>query len=151
MPIVGFNFDKLSVERKAPLQKGMKASHNITIEDVKEELLNLGEKNKKSGLKFSFEYVVDYQPKIGEVLIKGHIFYLENEKKVKEIVSKWKKERKMDADLTANLINTAIIKSTIKALNMAQDLNLPPHLPIPTVSRRQETKITDDKANEYIG
>ena len=84
MPIVGFNFDKLSVEKKAPLEKGMKATHNITIEDVKEETLNLGEKSKKLGLKLSFEYVVDYQPKIGEVLIKGHILYLDDEKKVKD-------------------------------------------------------------------
>src|SRR3989344_1873638 len=84
MPIVGFNFDKLSVERKAPLQKGMKATHNITIDDIKEEPLNLGEKTKKQGLKFSFEYIVDYQPKIGEVLIKGHILYLDDEKKIKE-------------------------------------------------------------------
>ena len=150
MPIVGFNFDKLSVERKASLQKGMKATHNITIDDIKEEPLNLGEKTKKQGLKFSFEYVVDYQPKIGEVLIKGHILYLDDEKKIKEIVSKWKKEKKMDADITAHLINTAIIKSTIKALTLAQDLNLPPHLPIPTVVRKQETKISD-KAKDYIG
>ena len=150
MPIVGFNFDKTSAERKAPIKKGMKATHNITIEDVKEEQLNLGENTKKSGLKFSFEYIVDYQPNIGEVIIKGHILYLDDEKKVKEIASKWKKEKKMDSDITAQLINTAIIKSTIKALSLSQDLNLPPHLPIPTVVK-PSTKVEDNKAKEYIG
>ena len=42
MPIVGFNLEKTLAERKNKLQKGMKATHNITItsvqnEDIKQE------------------------------------------------------------------------------------------------------------------
>lgn len=149
MPIVGFNFDKTLAERKAPVKKGMRAAHNITIEDVKEEPLNLGENTKKPGLKFSFEYKVDYQPDIGEILIKGHILYLEDEKKIKEIVTNWKKNKKMGPELTASLINTAIMKSAIKALSLSQDVNLPPHLPIPTIARTSPK--TQGKAEDYIG
>ncbi len=149
MPIVGFNFDKTLAERKAPVKKGMRAAHNITIEDVKEEPLNLGENAKKPGLKFSFEYKVDYQPDIGEIMIKGHILYLEDEKKIKEIVTNWKKNKKMSPELTASLINTAIMKSAIKALSLSQDVNLPPHLPIPTIARTPSK--TQGKAEDYIG
>ena len=145
MPIVGFNFDKTSAEKTAQVQKGMQAAHNITIDSISKEELNLGKSTKKPGLKFSFEYNVKYEPKIGEVIIKGHILYTDNDKKIKEILASWSKDKKIEPALTSTLINTAIVKSTIKALTLSQDINLPPHLPIPTVSPHA------DKSKEYIG
>ena len=146
MPIVGFNFDKTSAERISQVKKGMRAAHNITINSIDKENLNLGKDVTKPGLKFNFEYEVKYEPKIGEVLIKGHILYLDSDKKIKEIVTNWKKDKKIEPALTTQLINTAIVKSTIKALSLSQDINLPPHLPIPTIQPK-----ADDKAKEYIG
>lgn len=150
MPIVGFNFDKTSAERTGKVQKGMKADYNITINSIDKEDLNLGKDTKKPGLKFSFEYNVKYEPKIGEIIIQGHILFLEDEAKIKEILANWKKNKKIEPLLTTQLINTAIVKSTIKALSLSQDVNLPPHLPIPTIAFRQEQK-PSDKSKDYIG
>ena len=149
MPIVGFNFDKTLAERKGRVQKGMRAAHNITINSITKEDVNLGKDSQKSGLKFSFEYEVKYEPKIGEILIQGHILYTDVEKNVKDILSKWKKDKKIEPALMTQLINTAIIKSTIKALALSQDINLPPHLPIPTI--QPQTSKKSDKTKEYIG
>jgi hypothetical protein len=148
MPIVGFNFDKLSGEKIGKVAKGMKAAHNITISSIDKEDVNLGKDNTKPGLKFNFEYEVKYEPKVGEVLIKGHILYFEEEKKIKGILDDWSKNKKIENVLMTQLINTAIVKSTIKALVLSQDINLPPHLPIPTI---QPQAVKSDKANEYIG
>lgn len=147
MPIVGFNLEKISVERKKPLQKGMKATHNITIASIKPEDITLGESSKKQGLRFSFEYEVDYQPGVGRVDIMGHILYLDDDKSIKNILKQWDKEKKMTPELTTKIINTAIIKCTIKAFNLSQDVNLPPHLPLPTVSARPIA----GKEQDYIG
>ena len=98
MPIVGFNFDKTLAERKGKVQKGMRAAHNITINSIDKEDILLGKDNKKAGLKFSFEYEVKYEPKIGEILIKGHILYTDEDKKIKEILGDWKKSKKIDSE-----------------------------------------------------
>ncbi|MAG52877.1 MAG: hypothetical protein CMH62_02845 [Nanoarchaeota archaeon] len=145
MPIVGFNFDKTTAEKKANVKKGMQASHSILIKSVLPEKINLGKEQTSSGLKFTFEYNVKYEPKIGEVNVTGHILFLEEEKRIKEILTNWTKNKKIESELTTQIINTAIVKSTIKALSLSQDLNLPPHLPIPVVSPHI------DKAREYIG
>lgn len=150
MPIVGFNLDKTLAEKKAQVQKGMRAAHNITINSIDKEEIYLGKDNKKPGLKFSFEYEVKYEPKIGEILIQGHILYTDTDKKIKEILDNWKKSKKIEPTLTTHLINTAIVKSTIKALSLSQDINLPPHLPIPTIQPQAPSK-GSDKAKEYIG
>lgn len=143
MPIVGFNLDKILGEKKAEPKKGMRATHNITISSLKEEKISLG-KTQKSGLKFEFEYSVKYEPNIGDLLITGHILYIEEEEQIKEILKEWQKSKKIKPELASKIINTAIVKSTIKALSLSQDLNLPPHLPIPVISPQR-------KEQDYIG
>ena len=143
MPIVGFNFEKISGQKLNPLKKGMKATHNITINSVKEEKIPIA-KSEKTGLKFDFEFSVKYEPKIGDINILGTILYLDEEKEIKSILSEWNKNKKIKPEVAAQIINTAIVKSAIKALALSQDINLPPHLPIPIISPpRQE--------DNYIG
>jgi len=144
MPIVGFHLEKTIAERSKKLQKGMKATHNITITSVQNEDIEMGKTSKKPGLKFTFEYNVDYQPKIGRVLIEGSVLYLDDEKIVKKIMGEWKKNKNLNQEVTAQILNTAIVRCTIKALNMAQEVNLPPHMPIPTITPR-------GKEQDYIG
>lgn len=144
MPIVGFHLEKTLAERTKKLQKGMKATHNITITSVQNEDIEFGKASKKPGLKFTFEYNVDYQPKIGQVLIEGSVLYLDDEKIVKGILDSWKKDKSINQEITAQILNTAIVRCTVKALNMAQEVNLPPHMPIPTITPR-------GREQDYIG
>ncbi|MEK6856939.1 MAG: hypothetical protein AABX49_02905 [Nanoarchaeota archaeon] len=144
MPIVGFHLEKTLAERTKKLQKGMKATHNITIASVQNEDIEMGQATKKPGLKFTFEYSVDYQPKVGQILIEGSVLYLDDEKIVKRVLDDWKKSKKLDPEIAAQVLNTAIVRCTVKALNMAQEVNLPPHMPIPTVTPK-------GKEQDYIG
>lgn len=144
MPIVGFHLEKTLAERTKKLQKGMKATHNITITSVQNEDIEFGKSNKKPGLKFTFEYTVDYQPKIGKILIEGSVLYLEDEKIIKGILDGWKKNKNINQEVAAQVLNTAIVRCTIKALNLAQEVSLPPHMPIPTVTPK-------GREQDYIG
>jgi len=144
MPIVGFHLEKTLAERTKKLQKGMKATHNITITSVQNEDIEFGKLSKKPGLKFTFEYTVDYQPKIGKVLIEGSILYLEDEKIIKGILESWKKTKNINQEIAAQILNTAIVRCTIKALGLAQEVSLPPHMPIPTITPK-------GREQDYIG
>ncbi len=143
MPIVGFNFEKVSVEKKNPIKGKIQIKSNASITNVNEEKLPTG-KTKMDGLKFNFEFNIDYTPSIGNINLKGHIFFLDDPKIIKDIVRQYKKEKKLSPEITAQIINTILLKSTTKALTLAQEVNLPPHLPLPQITQKNNPK-------NYIG
>lgn len=145
MPVVGFNFDKLSVERTGKIEKGIKVRNNIEVKDISIDEISLSQDKKQEVLKLSFEYAVFYDPNVGSTILQGHLLYLDTPAKIKEIHNAWKKDKKIELTLKAQLLNTALIKCNIKALNLSQDVNLPPHLPMPTLNPNV------NKAKEYIG
>src|SRR3989338_1765305 len=144
MPFIGFNFDKISAERSLEELKGnVNVKHNLNIIDLNQEEVNLDKKQEV--LKFTFEFLLKYEPNLGSVKIQGHLLFLENPKRMKEILQEWKKNKKIPQDIMRSLFNTILAKANIKALQLTQDINLPPHIPMP---RLEQTK---KNVNEYIG
>src|SRR3989344_7095642 len=131
MPIIGFNFDKIATERMASNLEKVEVNHKIRIKDLIQEALPI--KKAEETLKFNFEYKVWYEPKVGNIFLEGHFFYVDDQKKIKEILTNWKKDKKIAQPLMQQLMNNIIIKCGIKALSLSQDVNLPPHIPLPTV------------------
>ena len=82
---------------------------------------------------------------IGSITIDGHILYLASNKKTKEIIKFWEKENKLTEDLAPEIINTILMKCSVKTLALAQDVNLPPNISIPALRPK-----TLDPSN-YIG
>ena len=144
MPIVGFNFERILAEKKSPVNKELRIKPNVLIKEVKIEEVNLGGEKKQKLLKISFEYKADYQPKIGNIEISGHILYTGQQKEMEKIVEKWKKEKKMNDDTLLQFINTVLIRCNIKALSLSQEVNLPPQLRLPTINKKVDPK-------DYIG
>ncbi|MEK6907107.1 MAG: hypothetical protein AABW45_01125 [Nanoarchaeota archaeon] len=145
MPFIGFNFDKIIAERKKDQLKGdLKVEHNLNIKDLVEDEVNLDKT--QNVLKFKFEFTLNYEPGYASVKIEGHLLYLESPKKIKEIMQVWKKDKKIQPDIMQGLFNTILTKSNIKALELSQDLNLPPHIPMPKLTRQQPKNV-----KEYIG
>ncbi|MEK6936497.1 MAG: hypothetical protein AABW58_00325 [Nanoarchaeota archaeon] len=135
MPIVGFNFSKVHVEKKETSETvtNIQIKNDVLITNVQEEKLPTG-KTKADGLKFDFKFHLKYEPSVGEIELIGFIYYLDDPETIKDIYKSWKKDKKIPQEITANLVNTVLIKGTIKALNLSQEVNLPPHLPLPTVN-----------------
>ena len=142
--IVGFGFTKLSVEKiEAPKGK-IDINNNVSIKDVKEDDLFLG-KEKQSVIKFVFEFTSKYEPAIGTILFEGELLYLEDSKSIKEILSSWKKDKKVPKELMAGLLNTILTKCNIQALILSQEVNLPPPIPMPKVQVQAQAE------KNYIG
>jgi|SRR3989344_941852 len=147
MPIVGFNYNKISVEKKQVTDptKNIQIKSNVTITDVKEEKLPTG-KQKSDGLKLDFEFSLEYEPEMGHINLSGFIYYMEDPKVMKTIFKDWQKDKKLPQEVTGQVINTILLKSNIKALYLSQEVNLPPHIQMPRVVPK------DNKAaEEYIG
>ncbi len=144
MPIVGFVFDKIIAEKSKPIEGQVSVKRDVSIKSIRKEDVELGPKRKEELLKCDFEFSVKYEPSIGVIGITGHILYREEAPDLKKILDNWKKNKALPASLTALLLNAVLLRCNIKALSLTQDVGLPPHLQLPTVS----PKI---KASDYIG
>ena len=129
MSIVGFNFEKIMIEKKGKVNSDLKIKSNLSITDVDQEKLNVT----SSGdvIKFNFEYTADYEPGVGKIQLLGNLLYMEDKSKVKVLLEDWKKDKKLPKPLMAQIFNTILAKSNIKALSLTQEVNLPPHIKLP--------------------
>lgn len=141
--IVGFGFTKLSAERNEPAKGKIDINNNVSIKDVVEDNLSLG-KDKQNVLKFKFEFTSKYEPSIGTILFEGEVLYLDESKKIKDILSGWKKEKAIPKEIMAGLLNTILTKCNVQALILSQELNLPSPIPMPKVQVSAPDK-------DYIG
>ncbi len=138
--IVSFFLNKVHLEKKTlptALVK-IETQNNIKINNITEQALASIAKEK--ALKFDFSFVVKYEPNIAEAKLDGGIIFLTDEKKMKEIVEKWQKEKKMNAALSQHVINFIMTKCNVRVLQWAQELNLPPHIPFPRITSNVEEK-----------
>lgn len=141
--IVGFGFTKLSAQRNEAAKGKIDINNNVTIKNVEESDLALG-KDKQNVIKFIFEFTSKYEPSIGTILFEGELLYMEDSKKVKEILASWKKDKKVPKELMAGLLNTILTKCNIQALILSQEVNLPAPIPLPKVQIQAPDK-------NYIG
>ena len=142
--IVGFHYTKLSIERHQPLQGKLSVRNDLNIRDVKEQPLT-GVKGAYKTVAFQFVFTVTYAPHVADIVITGDVYYAATPKQIEETLSTWKSKKKVSADVSLDVLNYALQKCNIRALEMAQDLNLPTHIPLPKVNFQQK------KATAYIG
>lgn len=146
MPIVGFNLSKVYAEKKiSKVEEKIKIQirNDVLITNLEEEKLPTG-KSKADGLRFDFKYSLKYEPSVGEIELIGFVYYLDDLAEIKTILKNWKKDKKLPPELTTNIVNTILFKGNIKALSLSQEINLPPHLAMPTVNPKADSE-------SYIG
>jgi len=134
MKIVGFSFTRLVAERQdKPIGK-VKISSNLNIKDVKEE------KDAPFDNVFSFVFIfnVDYA-KLAKLEFEGKVLAQLERKEAKVLQKEWKNKNLPDG-LNLLLLNFILTKCNIKALVLADELGLPPAVPLPKVGRPQQSK-----------
>ncbi len=141
--IVGFGFTKLSAEKKEQVKGKIDINNNVSVKDVVEDNLSLG-KDKQNIVKFIFEFTANYEPSVGKILFEGEVLYLEEPKKVREILSSWKKDKKLPKEIMGGILNAILTKCNVQALILSQEVNLPPPIPMPKVQMQAPEK-------NYIG
>lgn len=152
MTVISFTFDKYNVERKKQLEVPINVENGMNITDVREENIPLSNGNKETVLRFHYEYKVDYKPNQAIIEIAGHLIYLPPKGDSKEILATWQKEKKLDKEIMQQVMNNILLRCQVKALALGQDLNLPPHIRLPSVTSGPAPKKEEKKkAADYTG
>ena len=131
MKVLGFNFDNLSVEKLKARPENLKINTSIDISEIK-EMKNEVLKTKEEILQATFVYSVKYEPGFAAVELRGSILLSLDEKLAKDVLKEWKK-KKMPEGFRTTLFNIILRKATVRSLQLEDELNLPLHMPLPTI------------------
>ncbi|MBT3985415.1 hypothetical protein HOD38_05555 [archaeon] len=152
MPVVGFNFDKFHVERKKPIEAPLNVDTGMKIVEIKQEEIPLSGDQTQTVMRVDYEFSVKYDPKQAEILIEGHLMFLEEKDKLIKMIEEWKKTKKFEPKATQLIMNNVLLRCNIKALLLGQELGLPPHIRLPMIQPADSGKTpSEKKAEEYIG
>ena len=138
MKIIGFNFTKISAEKKKDNFKDLKANNSINIlniSEIKQEVI----KTDEDILAVKFSFGLDYSPDIANIEFQGNILLSLEQKMAKEVLKKWKSEEVHD-DFKIPLFNIIFRKSSLKALEIEDELNLPLHIQMPALRKSEDSK-----------
>ena len=139
MKIIGFNFTKTSAEKlKEPseLKEQVKINTQIDVPELTEVKTHVL-KTKEELIGAKFVYGVNYEPGFAKVELEGRILVSVEPKIAKEVLKQWKK-KKMPEDFRLLLFNVILKKSSLKALHLEEELNLPLHMPMPSFKKEQK-------------
>ena len=136
MPIVGHQIIKIIGKRGEP-ERGLKITSNVELKDVRKKDISIAG-DKKPALDFEFEFIVKYGERAGGITITGILFYTGEKSELDKIEKKWKKDKKLDADMIINILNRAMELGYIEAIPLAERLRLPPPLKLPRFVKEQK-------------
>jgi hypothetical protein len=111
------------------------------LEKEKSELLK-GKDLLKLSFTFSVLYGSDEKEKKevnGKVEIDGVLMLSPEEKEAKEMTKSWKKHE-VPKEYIVPFYNYILKRSSVRALQLEDDIGLPPHIPFPQVRRAEEQK-----------
>lgn len=127
--VIGFNFSKISVEKKTEVKKGLKINTNIDVKDLKKTEIDVFKE--KDVFEINYEFKITYNPNVADIEFKGNMLILVNDKDlVKQLEENWK-DKKLLEELRIPIINLIWNRCNLKALQLEEDLGLPPHIPSP--------------------
>ena len=145
MKILGINFIKLDAEKLSTNTAGVKINTHIDlseIREVKSDFFSSGEKI--LGIKFSYE--ISYDPNFAKIKFLGNILVSTDALKFNQVLEGWK-EKNLPEEFRLSIFNSILKKSSLKALQLEEELNIPPHLAMPflkTQDKSQDSKQTQD-------
>ena len=136
--LAGFNFTKVSIERMSDDFKDLKIDTNIKILEVI-EVKPEAFRSKEQILGIKFSYQINYNEEIAAIIFEGKVLLAIDSKQSKEALKEWK-NKKLPEELQMPLINLIIRKSNVRALSLEDELNLPYHVPFPSVKKGEAQK-----------
>jgi hypothetical protein len=145
MRAIGFSFRKINVEKLSSNSiEGVKVSANIDISEITSVKPSDMLKTKDELLVVKFTYIVSYDPDFAKLAFSGDIV-LEIEPKIsKDILKSWKENKEMTEDFRIFVFNIILRKSNLKALELEDEMNLPLHIPMPSVQKEDMKSVTNE-------
>lgn len=131
--IIGIRFNKISGEKNKVENVGeISVTSTPTIKNVeKKEIELVGE----GVISIEFEFNTKYEPNIGHIKIEGEV--LAKYENSEEILKEWKKKKSLPEDVTIQITNAIFKKCLTKIIGISEDLQLPPPIIFPTVTKRK--------------
>ncbi len=136
MKLIGFNFTKVSAERISSNFKGINISTKIDIVDVSEAKADLFN-SKEAFLSLKFSFGLNYDPDIAKISFEGNMLVAVEPKLSKEVLSTWKEKNAPEA-FNIFTLNSILRKSTLKALQLEEELGIPLHLQLPSLKKEEK-------------
>jgi len=131
MKLLGFNFTKIQVEKHKDRVEGLKIGTRIDVSEIKEAKASML-KTKDEVLAVKFAYGLDYEPEMAKLDLEGNLIISLESKKAREILKEWK-DKKMPEDFRMTLFNLILRKTSLKALQLEEEMNLPIHMQLPSL------------------
>jgi hypothetical protein len=134
MPVIGLNLISIQAKKQSGTSKQeIKVNSTPMITDVKEiELPSLAS---KKALSIDFEFVTKYEPAFANINIEGSLMYLSE--KNKDIIDGYKKNKKLPEETSLEVLNYLFRHCLLRASNLAEDLQLPPPMPMPKITPKK--------------
>ena len=133
MRLLGFNLNKISAEKHPNSSADVKIVPNVNIEDIK-DVKSEGPKTKEEFIGVKFSYTINYEPGYAKLEFSGELLASVDSKVAKEVTKNWK-DKKLEGDFKVFLFNVILRRTNVKALELEDDLNLPLHVPLPSVNK----------------
>ncbi len=128
----GFNFTKISGEKKGAIKGKVNIANSVKITDLEQIEVAFG-KTRQKALKFVFEYKSSYDPGVGQIVLEGELLDIDDDSVIKLVTEEWKKNKRIPEDMMAKVLNAVLERCNVQALIISRDLNLPPSVPLPKV------------------
>ncbi len=136
MTIVAVNLRSIEASKDENVKGDVEINNNVTPLNVREQdMPGIGQ----NGIAIEFQYISKYTcatKTLGEIKIKGEVYYIGED--CKEIVKKWKKDKEIPEDQYLVIINTIFRRCAIKALQLAEDIQLPPPIGLPFAKKPEK-------------
>ena len=136
MRVIGFNFDKISVEKLKDKTEKLNIKTNIDVSElnrIESDIL----KSKEDLIQAKFSYTVTYEPGYANIDLKGKALLSLEEKQAKEVLKEWKKKQ-MPEEFRVFLFNVIMRKASLRSIHLEDELNLPIHIPLPFLNPKKE-------------
>ncbi len=130
LKLVGSKFTKINAERNPEFNGKLEIKtniKNISLENNKET---------KDILKLLYNFEIDYN-ELGKISIEGILFLSSDSKTIKELL-KIQKNKKYESPEYIAITNLIIQKASIKAFELEEELGLPIHIKLPTLSVKNQ-------------
>ena len=131
MKLLGFNFTKIQVEKFKDRVEGLKIGTRIDVSEINEAKTGIL-KTKDEILAVKFTYGLDYEPKMAKLDLEGNLIISLESREARDVLKQWK-DKKMPENFRMTLFNLILRKSSLKALQLEEEMNLPIHMQVPTL------------------
>lgn len=131
MPVLGIRMEKIEGERK----ENVKVEGQIMIRPAPriiqiQETQLPGVTGKVNVVEVQFEYVISYDPPLGQMNVAGTVMFQEADVIRKQLVDTWKEKRALHPDLGREILTRMTQHAFLIMMNLARDLGLPSPFPM---------------------